>query len=104
MLRSRLEARLYPQLVEWGLALPRTNQTLCLDGVRIEVDFLWTEQRLVVETDGAASHGTMAAFRRDRWRDQLLVAAGFRVIRVTWDQLADEPEGVLARIRRALEP
>ncbi len=56
MLRSRLEARLYPQLVEWGLALPRTNQTLCLDGVRIEVDFLWAEERLVVETDGAATH------------------------------------------------
>ena len=70
MLRSRLEARLYPQLVERGLALPRTNQTLCLDGVQIEVDFLWTEQRLVVETDGGASHATVTAFHRDRWRDQ----------------------------------
>jgi very-short-patch-repair endonuclease len=103
-LRSRLEARLWPHLVEHGLSLPRTNATLDLDGVRREVDFLWSDELLVVETDGAATHRTAHAFGRDRWRDQLLVAAGYRVIRVTWDQLANEPEAVLARIRRALEP
>ena len=103
MLRSRLEARLYPRLVRWGHSLPRTNQTLCLDGVRIEVDFLWAEEKLVVETDGAATHATAPAFRRDRWRDQILVAAGYRVIRVTWDQMTDEPEALLARIIRILE-
>jgi hypothetical protein len=31
----------------------------------------------------AETHGTIPAFRRDRWRDQLLVAAGYRVTRVT---------------------
>jgi very-short-patch-repair endonuclease len=77
--------------------------TLHLDGVGIEVDFLWSEAMLVVETDGAAIHGTPHVFGRDRWRDQLLVAAGYRVIRVTWDQLADEPEPLLARVLRILE-
>ena len=74
-----------------------------LDGVRIEVDFLWAEERLVVETDGAATHATPPAFARDRRRDQLLVAAGYRVIRIAWEQMADEPEALLARILRILE-
>lgn len=86
-----------------GPPSPRPNVNLNLDEVRLEVDFLWSERRLVVETDGGASYGTVAAFRRDRWRDQQLVAAGYRVIRVTWDQLTDEGEEVLARIRLALE-
>ncbi|HEY7255510.1 MAG TPA: DUF559 domain-containing protein [Solirubrobacterales bacterium] len=102
-LRSRLEARLWPQLVERGLPLPSSNVTIDLGGVRIEVDFLWGRQSLVVETDGAATHGTPQAFARDRWRDQQLAAAGYRVIRVTWGQLAAEPEALLARVVRILE-
>ena len=57
----------------------------------------------MVETDGGATHGTVAAFHRDRWRDQQLVATGYRVIRVTWDQLVEEQEEVLARICLALK-
>ena len=32
-----------------------------------------------------------AHHERDRYRDQVLVAAGFRVARVTWHQMNDEP-------------
>lgn len=92
-----------PQLVERGLPLPRSNAMVDLDGTRIEVDFLWPGELPVVETDGAATHATPQASRRDRWRDQLLVAAGYRVIRVPWNQLEDEPEALLARILRILE-
>jgi very-short-patch-repair endonuclease len=31
-----------------------------------EVDFLWREQRLVVETDGWATHGDRRSFEADR--------------------------------------
>jgi very-short-patch-repair endonuclease len=101
-LRSRLEAKLWPRLVERGIPLPQTNRRLDLDWARLEVDFLWAERRLVVETDGAETHATAPAFNRDRWRDQLLVAAGYRVIRVTWAQLEDEPRAVVDRILRIL--
>jgi very-short-patch-repair endonuclease len=93
---------LWPYLTEHGLAVPETNTTLVLAEARLEVDFLWEQQRLVVETDGEGAHGTRSAFHRDRWRDQLLVASGHRVIRVTWDQLDAEVDAVLARIGRAL--
>jgi very-short-patch-repair endonuclease len=103
LLRSRLEARLWAESADRGLARPRSNAIVELDGNRLEVDFVWDEARLVVEMDGAATHGTPTAFRRDRWRDQLLVAAGYRVIRVTWDQMRDEPDAVIARITQALQ-
>ncbi len=66
------------------------------------VDFLWIDASLVVEVDGYEFHGDRAAFERDRRRDQVLTAAGYRVIRVTWRQLRDEPMAVIARLAQAL--
>lgn len=75
---------------------------LQIDGKRFEVDLLWGRERLVIETDGEETHGTRIAFQRDRLRDQVLLAAGYRAARVTWSQLEDEPDAVVARIRRML--
>ncbi|HEY2161856.1 MAG TPA: DUF559 domain-containing protein [Solirubrobacteraceae bacterium] len=66
------------------------------------VDFLWPHARLIVEVDGYGTHGTKRAFENDRRRDQVHVAAGFVVIRVTWEQLQNEPLAVIARIAQAL--
>jgi very-short-patch-repair endonuclease len=103
-LRSRLEAHLLPLLIEEGLPSPRTNVKLKLEGRQLEVDLLWEKQRLVIETDGEETHGTSVAFQRDRWRDQVLVAAGYRTARVTWEQVRDEPNAVVRRISRMLKP
>jgi very-short-patch-repair endonuclease len=103
VLRSRLEARLLPRLIEEGLPAPRTNVRLRIDGHRLEVDMLWEEQRLAIETDGEETHGTPMAFQRDRWRDQVLIAAGYRTARVTWQQVRDEPTAVVDRIARMLK-
>ena len=81
-----------------GLPSPRTNVRV----LGYEVDFLWPDARLVVETDGYGSHGTRRAFERDRQRDARLTAAGYRVLRFTWWQLANEPEVVAARLAEAL--
>ena len=75
------------------------NQTL--EG--FEVDFLWPDQRLVVETDGAAAHLTPTAFERDRRRDAALQVAGFRVVRFTWRQITEEPHAVAAILRALLD-
>ena len=81
-----------------GLPAPLTNSHVA----GLEVDLLWREQRLVVEVDGYAFHVSRAAFERDRRRDARLLAAGYRVLRVTWRQLAHEPERVIAVIAAAL--
>jgi len=67
-----------------------------------EVDFSWQRQRLIVETDGWQSHGTRRAFERDRLRDAELTAAGWRVVRITWRRIEDEPEAVAAQLKRLL--
>jgi very-short-patch-repair endonuclease len=101
-LRSLLEARLRPALVEADLPRPQCNRVLWIDGRRIEIDLLWEEQGLAIEADGEQTHGTRKAFHSDRKRDQLLVAAGYRVARVTWSQVEREPDAVVGRIRRML--
>jgi hypothetical protein len=100
--RSLFEARLLPLIVAADLPYPQCNAVEHLEGQRFELDFLWEAQRLVVETDGEGSHGTPIAFRRDRQRDQILIAAGYRVARVAWDHMTKEPDITVARIRRML--
>ena len=102
VVRSRLEARLLPRLIEEGLPSPRTNVKLRVEGHVFEIDLFWEEQRLAIETDGEETHGTRAAFQRDRKRDQILTAAGYRTARVTWAQVRDEPNAVVNRIARML--
>jgi very-short-patch-repair endonuclease len=67
-----------------------------------EVDFLWPDERLVVEVDGYAFHSSRRQFESDRRRDADLGAAGYITLRLTWRQLTEEPEAVLSRIALAL--
>jgi len=76
-----------------GVPEPETNKWIDLgDGEpMIRGDFVWRRQRVIVETDGWKTHGTRAAFESDRRRDQRAIVAGWRPVRVTWRQIADEP-------------
>ncbi len=96
--RSEAERRLLTLIRAAGLPTPLT--TARVSG--LEVDVLWPAQRLIVEVDGYEFHGSRPAFERDRSRDARLLAAGYRVLRVTWRQLAQEPEQVIAVIAAAL--
>jgi very-short-patch-repair endonuclease len=90
--------RLLGLLRQTDLPAPETQVRLCGH----KVDFLWRQQRLIVEVDGHQFHGHRGAFERDRRQGQRLIAAGFRVVRITWRQLVDEPLAVIARIAQAL--
>ncbi|MGH2925585.1 MAG: DUF559 domain-containing protein [Solirubrobacterales bacterium] len=96
--RSRAEERLLRLLRRAELAAPDINGRIG----PYEVDFVWRAAGLVVEVDGFDFHGDRAAFEADRRRDAELVARGFKVIRVTWRQIVDEPEATLVRIGQAL--
>lgn len=100
--RSRLEARTLSRLLALGLPRPLVNQPISLGDRTVIADFLWPEERLIVETDGRHTHETAAAFQRDRLRDQELLAIGYRTIRITWLQMRDEADAVMARIAAAL--
>jgi very-short-patch-repair endonuclease len=96
--RSEAERRLLELLRAADLAPNGANVRVG----RHEVDFLWRDSRLVVEVDGFAYHAHRGAFERDRLRDAELQAAGYRVMRVTWRQIAEAPEAVIARVAQAL--
>ena len=83
---------------------PRMNAPLALRGRFFEIDALWEEEKVAVELDSRSVHGTKARFESDRQRDRILVAEGWRTMRVTWRQLQEEPEEVVADLRRALGP
>jgi very-short-patch-repair endonuclease len=101
-LRSRMEAKMLPLLTHYSLPIPETNEKLRIGGKTLEVDFLWRTQRVVVETDGGRFHDNPLAQDRDATRNQLLARAGYRVPRLGWDQLRDEPEQTIAEIGRFL--
>jgi very-short-patch-repair endonuclease len=70
----------------------------------IRADFAWREHKLIVETDGGQAHRTRRAFEFDRRRDQRLMALGWRVIRVTWRQLNEDPERIERLLTAILRP
>lgn len=102
VLRSPLEARLLALIAASELPNPACNQEITNGSERIEVDFLWPKQRLVVETDGARFHDNPFAFERDRKRDRVLHLRGYRVVRFTHTQIEKEPDAVITTIRRLL--
>lgn len=86
-----------------GLSRPRMNAPLALRGRFIEVDALWEGRRFAVELDSRGVHGTKKRFETDRQRDRILVAEGWRTMRVTWQQLRDEAGAIAADLKLALE-
>jgi len=66
------------------------------------VDAVWWDAKLVIELDSYAHHGTRRSFEEDRRRDMKLQAAGYRVLRITYRQLTEEPATVLSAIRSLL--
>jgi very-short-patch-repair endonuclease len=97
--RSELEARLLALCRRHRLPRPVVNARVG----RLTVDFLWREQRLIVELDGWESHRTRSAFEGDRARDARLKVLGYEVVRFTWRQLASDPVRVAGTIRALLD-
>jgi very-short-patch-repair endonuclease len=100
--RSDLEDLFVTALDGTDLPRPRLNAHIAVRGRFFEVDCLWAEQRLAVELDGREVHRTDLSFEKDRERDRLLLAEGWRVTRITWRQLRDDGPAVVADLRTLL--
>jgi hypothetical protein len=102
-LKSPLEAMVLPLIVARGLPAPHSNAPVRLaGGETIEVDFLWAEQRFVLEADSRDFHGTDVAFERDRWRDRELLRIGYGWLRATRLQAENEAEEIAATVAERL--
>jgi very-short-patch-repair endonuclease len=92
--RSVLEERFLRLVERNGLARPEV-------GVEVggyEVDFLWSDAKLIVELDGFAAHGTRRRFESDRRRDRRLARGGLQTIRVTPNALSYEEDAIAAEL------
>ena len=96
--RSELERRFLRLCDKAGLPKPAVN--VPVEG--IEVDFLWPDERVVVELDGYEFHRGRGAFERDRRRDTTLQLAGHRVLRLTDRRLADEATDAISELQTLL--
>jgi hypothetical protein len=96
--RSDLELDFVAFCDKHGIPRPRVN-------VRIErwrVDFLWSAERVVVETDFFDYHRGSVSFEDDHQRDLDLRRAGYAVRRYTGAQIRNHPALVVADLGEAL--
>jgi very-short-patch-repair endonuclease len=92
--RSIYERKLLKLLKAAELPLPLTNTSVagkCVDGV-------WPDLKLVLEFDGWKYHGGRDKFESDRIRDQHLLIADHRVMRITKRQIDHRPYALIARV------
>jgi very-short-patch-repair endonuclease len=97
---SELERRTLELIAEYRLPAPERQRRV---GPH-RIDFAYGDQRLLVEVDGRATHGTSEAFESDPVRQNALVLEGWTVLRFTWKHITQDAEYVAATLRKRLEP
>jgi very-short-patch-repair endonuclease len=96
--RSDLELDFLTLCAQHGIPRPRVNVRIG----RWRVDFLWSADRVAVETDFFDYHRGSVAFEDDHQRDLDLRRAGFAVRRYTGAQIRNQPALVVADLREVL--
>jgi very-short-patch-repair endonuclease len=100
--RNDFEEEFVALVDRYRLPRPRMNADLAIRGRFFEIDALWGRERVAVELDSRGIHGTHKKFESDRLRDRILVAEGWRTMRVTWRQLQEEPAEIAEDLKQAL--
>jgi uncharacterized protein DUF559 len=85
-----------------GFPRPQANSGLPGLPAWVEVDFHFPGRHVVVEVDGDRFRGTRWRRRPDARKQALLEAAGYRVLRLTWEQVTADQAQSARRIRLAL--
>jgi very-short-patch-repair endonuclease len=67
------------------------------------VDLADRARKVLIECEGFETHGPRRAFARDLTRHTLLVAAGWRPLRLLWEQVMFEPEWVLGVVHDTID-
>jgi hypothetical protein len=97
--RSRFEKRFRRLVIRAGITAPSMN----FNAHGYELDAYWPELRFAVELDLFETHGSRAAFERDRLRHEELKLLEIEMIRVTKPRLDAEPKVVLRNLSALLE-
>jgi hypothetical protein len=97
--RSKFERRFRHFVKAAGLPAPSMN----FNAAGFELDAYWPELRFGVELDLYETHGSRAAFERDRRRQEELKLVGIETIRITAPRLKREPRQVITNLTTLLK-
>lgn len=90
-----------PYVGDWPRSGVRIFQQFQVGAHR--VDFAFTSdsgQKTIVELDGHAFHSTREALQRDKARDRELQAAGYSVLRFTYDDVWGDADAAAEQVHR----
>ncbi len=93
-LRSKLERDFFALVKRAKLPPPLLNTMVA----GFLVDVCWPQWRLVVELDGRDFHARRRAFETDRIKDATFQRHGYRILRITYKRLHEQPDAVIADI------
>ena len=100
---SELEARFLDLVVAAGLPTPRVQLPTGDDRDLVgRVDCAYPAATVLVELDSRRHHTARLDWESDRARDNRLTAAGWRVLRFTWDDVTRRPDQVTTALRKVL--
>jgi hypothetical protein len=97
--RSKFERHFRLAVTAAGLPVPSMN----FNAAGFELDAYWPDLRFAAELDLFETHGSRAAFERDRHRQEELKLLGIEMIRITAPRLKREPRAVLRNLGTLLE-
>lgn len=89
-------------LRQHGITGWRANYEVRVSGSRYFIDIAFPGARLAIEIDGRLHEADRTIFESDRYRQNGLVRAGWRVLRFTYAMLLHEPDYVISAIRQSL--
>lgn len=72
------------------------------DGNLYYIDIAFERLKLAIEIDGRVHATDPQVFESDRWRQNALVQAQWRVLRFTYRMMVEHPEDFIAAVRNAL--
>ena len=96
---SPMETRLRWLLIQRGLPRPEVQVKLGDDNLLGRADLYYPAARLILEVDGGNHRDRLV---EDNRRQNLLLSAGFRLLRFTSSDLYNRPDLVEAQVRSAL--
>ncbi|MEO7121569.1 MAG: DUF559 domain-containing protein [Lacisediminihabitans sp.] len=102
--RSPRETLLRLLLVAAGLPEPEINFWIYSDHGEFltESDLVYAKEKVVIEYEGDHHRTDLRQWRKDIARREALEDAGWRVIRVSADDMDRYPDRLITRIRKAL--
>ncbi|HUR78519.1 MAG TPA: hypothetical protein VMZ22_11265 [Acidimicrobiales bacterium] len=101
--RSILELEVLGVLRRAGLPLPtRNHDVIDGNGDKREIDLCYVLERGAIEADSKAFHSTATQTAKDCYRQRALEAVGFTFVRVTWADVFQRPDWIVAEVTALL--